>query len=102
MLLTLGASLSTMHASGLPRAFGLAFLRLFLGVSVGFGLTFALGITGLTRKVLVLEAAMPVGVLNYVFAQRYARSPGQIAGLTLVSTLLAVLSIPALLYVLGR
>lgn len=102
MLLTLGASLSTMHASGLPRALGFALLRLFLGVGVGFGLTYALGITGLTRKVLVLEAAMPVGVLNYVFAQRYARSPGQIAGLTLVSTLLAVLSIPALLYVLGR
>lgn len=102
MLLTLGASLSTMHASSLGRALVLSCARLLIGATVGLGLCAALGVTGLTRKVLVLESAMPVGVLNYLFAQRYARSPGQVAGVVLVSTLMSVLSIPALLYLLER
>ena len=55
------------------------------------------GMEGLTRKVLILQASMPVGVLNYLFAQRYGRSPEQVASLVLVSTLLSVLTIPALL-----
>ena len=53
-----------------------------------------LDVDGLTRKVLILQASMPVGVLNYLFAQRYARSPEQVASLVLVSTLLSVISIP--------
>ena len=52
---------------------------------------------GLTRKVLVLQASMPVGVLNYLFAQRYGRSPEQVASLVLVSTLISIISIPMLL-----
>jgi hypothetical protein len=40
---------------------------------------------------------MPVGVLNYLFAHRYARSPEQVASLVLVSTLISIVSIPALL-----
>jgi predicted permease len=60
-------------------------------------LTALFEVGGLTRKVLVLQAAMPVGVLNYLFAHRYGRTPEQVASLVLVSTLLAVLTIPALL-----
>jgi len=40
---------------------------------------------------------MPVGVLNYLFAHRYGRTPEQVASLVLVSTLLSVLTIPTLL-----
>jgi predicted permease len=66
-------------------------------VSAGFLLTMLLGIEGLTRKILILQASMPVGVLNYLFAQRYGRAPEQVASLVLVSTLLSVASIPILL-----
>ncbi len=97
MLLTLGVSLSKMHPESLGRSVTLSFVRLGLGVSASLLLTTLLGIDGLTRKVLVLQASMPVGVLNYLFAQRYARSPEQVASLVLVSTLVSVLSIPALL-----
>ena len=97
MLLTLGVSLSKMHPESLGRSVTLSVVRLGLGVSASLLLTTLLGIDGLTRKVLVLQASMPVGVLNYLFAQRYARSPEQVASLVLVSTLVSVLSIPALL-----
>ena len=97
MLLTLGVSLSKMHPESLGRSIILSLVRLGLGVSAGLLLTTLLGVDGLTRKVLVLQASMPVGVLNYLFAQRYARSPEQVASLVLVSTLISVVSIPVLL-----
>jgi predicted permease len=75
MLLTLGVSLSKMHPESLGRSIILSLVRLGLGVSAGLLLTTLLDVDGLTRKVLVLQASMPVGVLNYLFAQRYARSP---------------------------
>jgi predicted permease len=97
MLLTLGVSLSKMHPQSLGRSIILSFVRLALGVSAGLLVTTVLGIEGLTRKVLILQASMPVGVLNYLFAQRYGRSPEQVASLVLVSTLVSVVSIPVLL-----
>ncbi len=97
MLLTLGVSLSKMHPDSLGRSFLLAIVRFALGVSAGFAVTTLFGIDGLTRKVLILQASMPVGVLNYLFAHRYGRSPEQVASLVLVSTSLSVLTIPALL-----
>jgi malate permease and related proteins len=97
MLLTLGVSLSKMHPQSLGRSVVLSFVRLGLGLGAGLLLTELFRLEGLTRKVLVLQASMPVGVLNYLFAQRYGRSPEQIASLVLVSTLVSVVSIPLLL-----
>lgn len=97
MLLTLGVSLSKMHPDSLGRSLVLALVRFALGVSAGFLLTTLFGVEGLTRKVLILQASMPVGVLNYLFAQRFGRTPEQVASLVLVSTLLSVLTVPALL-----
>jgi len=97
MLLTLGVSLSKMHPDSVGRSVLLALVRFGLGVAAGFLVANVFSIEGLPRKVLILQAAMPVGVLNYLFAHRYARSPEQVASLVLVSTLLSVFTIPALL-----
>jgi predicted permease len=97
MLLALGVSLFHMRLQSLGRTVALAFLRLGLGVATGVLLTELSGAEGLTRKILILQASMPAGVLNTLFAQRYARSPEQVASVVLVSTLLSVLTIPALL-----
>jgi hypothetical protein len=78
-----------MHPDSLGRSVALALVRLTLGVSAGLLVATLLGVEGLTRKVLILQASMPVGVLNYLFAHRYGRSPEQVASLVLVSTLLA-------------
>lgn len=97
MLITLGVSLSKMHPASLGRSFALAIVRFALGVSAGLLLTTLLGVEGLTRKVLILQASMPVGVLNYLFAHRYGRTPEHVASLVLVSTLLSMATIPTLL-----
>ncbi len=41
---------------------------------------------------------MPVAVHNYLFAQRYDRSPSEIAGMVLISTGMSYAALPALLW----
>jgi len=45
---------------------------------------------------------MPVAVFNYLLAIRYRRSPEEVAGAVLVSTILSFLSLPALLWYVLR
>ena len=56
-----------------------------------------LDFSGVARAVLVLQCSMPAAVFNYLFAQRYARAPEEIAGIVVVSTLLAFALLPLLL-----
>ena len=78
-------------------------LNLLGGLRVGCGALLAwlvgtgLGVPALTLGVLILQAAMPVGVFNYLFALRANRSPEEVASLVLCSTLLALLLLPLLL-----
>jgi malate permease and related proteins len=102
MLITLGVSLSNLKAARFDRSLVLSGLRIGVGLGVALVIATWLGLEGTTRGVFVLEASMPVGVLNYVFAQRYDREPVQIASLVLTSTLVGLLSIPLILtFVLG-
>ena len=99
MLLTLGVALANLKVTSLWRSVLLSLGRLGLGLAVGLGIAELLGLEGAARGVLILESAMPVAVLNYLFAARYDRSPEEIAGLVLVSTTLSFLTLPALLLI---
>ena len=97
MQFTLGVSLAGLRLGRLPRALGLAAARFGLGVVVGVALGSLFGLEGVAWKVFVLDCAMPVAVFNYLLAQRYGRSPEDVAGLVVVSTLLSFVTVPALL-----
>ena len=97
MLLTLGVSIGELSVERLPRTIALSLLRLGMGALVGFGLAQLLGFEGTSRGVLILQCAMPAAVFNYLFAERYGRSPEQVASIVVVSTLLAFLLSPLLL-----
>jgi predicted permease len=64
---------------------------------VGLILAAVLQLDGVARGVLVLQCAMPAAVFNYLFAQRYARAPEEVASIVVVSTLLAFAGLPVLL-----
>lgn len=97
MQFTLGVSLARLELRNLPRSFALSSLKLGLGASVGFGLASLLGFEGVARGVLVLDCAMPVAVVNYMFAARFDRSPSEVASVIVLSTLLSFLTLPLLL-----
>jgi len=52
--------------------------------------------------VLILQMATPVGVSSYLIAERYRTDPEAVAGLVVISTLLAVAALPVTLsFLLG-
>jgi len=97
MLLALGAAIAEMKVTDLHRSLGLACLRLATGLAIGFGLADWLEFSGVARGVLILQCAMPVAVFNYLLAQRYDRSPEEVASIVVVSTLLVASILPLLL-----
>lgn len=98
MLLALGVALARLRPAAMGRCAWLSVVKLALGWSAGLSVAWALGLTDVARGVLLIELAMPVAVTNYLFAQRYDNRPEEVAGLVLVSTLIAFLLLPALLW----
>ena len=102
MLMALGVSLANLSVHHLGKATILSVLRLLIGFSVGMGLAEIFELDGVARGVLILECTMPVAVFNYLFALRYGRAAGEVAGAVLISTVLSFLTLPVLLaYLLG-
>jgi predicted permease len=99
MLVTLGVTLAELRVTAFGRALALSILRLSMGFLVGFGLAGALGFEGVARGVLIIECAMPVAVFNFLFAKRYNRAPSEVAGMVLISTVVALALLPLLLAV---
>ncbi len=100
MLIMLGASLATIKPHFFGRSFLLSLIRIGGGALLGLGAGWALGLRGLGLDVFVLQAAMPVAVVNYGFAYMWDNEPENVASLIAISTLLSVATIPLLLGVL--
>ena len=96
MLMALGNTVGGLKTHNLPRALGLGTARLAISFVVAVGVSYALGLSGVARGVLVLQGAMPAAVFSYLFAARYDRDADDIAGIVLVSTLLGALTLPLL------
>ncbi|MEX2466300.1 MAG: AEC family transporter [Gemmatimonadota bacterium] len=60
-----------------------------------------LGLEGLWVSVAVVLAAMPTAVNTYLFGERYRAAPGVAARTVLLSSIFAVLTVSALLVILG-
>jgi predicted permease len=97
MLVMLGSALSRLKVAAFGRALFVSLVRLGMGAAVGIGVATALGLTGNLRAVLILQAANPVAVYNYFFAQRWGNEPEAVAGVVVLSTLLSMATVPLLL-----
>jgi len=102
MLLALGHALGTFGVQRLRASAMVAALRMLVGFAVGVTLVELLQLEGILRGVVLIEAAMPVAVFNFLLAARYHRDPDAVAGAIVVSTVVSFLTMPALvLYALG-
>lgn len=100
MLLLLGVSLSRIGWGTARRSGALAALRIMMGLGAGWGVASLLGLSDTVRGVLLLQAAMPAAVINYVFAVRYETDPETVAGIVMQSTLMSIIVLPLLLAVI--
>src|SRR5690606_16735202 len=97
MLIALGVSLARLRIASLPLSMAIAVARLAVGLAVGLGMSWALGLSGIVAGVLVVQSGMPVAVFNYLFAHVYKRQPEQIAGAVVLSTIMSFAGLPLLL-----
>lgn len=97
MLLTLGVAVARLRPGRLGRAVWLALLRVVIcvGVASVVGLWFAL--EPVAFGVLVLQLSTPVAVTSYLLAEKYGADSDAVAGLVVVSTVLALVSLPVTL-----
>ena len=98
MTFTLGVSLAKMKVIRFSRTLALSLLRLGMGAAGGFGFAELFGYEGMQRGVLIIQCAMPIAVFNYLFASYYERDPEEVASLVVLSSALAFILMPLLIY----
>jgi predicted permease len=102
MLLTLGFSLAGLRMRSLSRGLLVAAMRFAFGFGVGLGVAHAFGLSGVARGVVILQSSMPSAVINYMMAERYRRSPEDVAGVVSVATLMSLVVVPLVLFFVLR
>ncbi|MBC6404521.1 MAG: AEC family transporter [Rhodospirillales bacterium] len=100
MILALGVSLARLKIVGLGRALVLTSIRIGGGMVLAFPVAWLFEVEGAARGVLIVQAAMPAAVFNFLFAERYSSAGSDVAGVVLVSSLVSVATTPALLWFL--
>ena len=94
MLITLGVSLAELKVSDWKHSLLFSTVRVAGGFAIAVLIAALFGLEGVDRGVLILQASMPVAVFNYLLALRYKREPGEVAGMVVMSTLLAFALLP--------
>ncbi len=97
MLLTLGVSLTSLHVAAWKRALSYALFRILGGFCIAFMVATMFNLADTARGVTLIQSSMPVAVINYLLAQHYDRSPNEVAGMVVLSTLLSFVLLPFLL-----
>ncbi len=97
MLLTLGVSLARLRTDDWGPGALIAATRLLGGVAVGVFVVWLFAAEGVEARVLILQAAMPSAVFNYLLALKYDRLPGAVAGGVVISTFGSLLTLPVIL-----
>lgn len=97
MTIALGVSLATLKINFWKRSLFFSVMRVGGGLALGYLVCELMGLTGISRNIVLLQSAMPVAVFNYLLALRYNHHPEEVAAMVVVSTLIAFLGLPFLL-----
>lgn len=97
MVVSLGHALGTFGIVRPGLATAISLVRLILGFLFGVLISELLGLEGIERGVVIVQASMPVAVFNYLLASRYDRDSDVVASSIVISTLISLLTLPLLL-----
>jgi len=100
LLMALGASIATLPAVFPMRAIALSAFKLVLCGVLAVLVARMAGLSALATDVFILQAITPVAVTTYMLAERYGRSPAEVAQLVMVSTVMVALALPAILWLI--
>ena len=94
MLITLGVSLAQLKVAEWTHSVLFSLVRVLGGFCLAVLVAGWFDLDGIERGVLILQSSMPVAVFNYLLALRFEREPGEVAGMVVLSTLLAFVLLP--------
>lgn len=94
MLFALGVRLTALTRAGLALGFLGAFARPLIGLAIGIPLAWALGLEGAARGQLLLFAALPPAVIQFMLAERYQQEPDKVGAMIMLGNALALLFVP--------
>ncbi|MCS7173554.1 MAG: AEC family transporter [Armatimonadetes bacterium] len=98
LLVTLGLQLAHPRTLRWSRPLGLVvLLRLVASPLLATGLAHLVGLEGLARRVVILQAAMPSAVNAFLYASEFRCDPGFVAGVVVATTLGSFATLTALL-----
>lgn len=102
MLVALGVRMVTVDLKDWRIGIIGAFVRPTVGVISAFMILLILPLEPVQRAQLLLFAALPPAVLNFIFAEKYQRSPKTVASIVLVGNALSVVFLTFMLLYLGN
>ncbi|MBW6513715.1 MAG: AEC family transporter [Candidatus Syntrophosphaera sp.] len=100
MMVALGLAFAP-QKSHLGKALIAVFIRMGLGLAVGFLLSLAFGLQGIPRTVVIVCSSLPVGFNTLILANRENMDREFAATMVSLSTLLALFTIPLLIHILA-
>jgi hypothetical protein len=94
MLFALGVRLTSLTRAGLALGLLGALARPLIGLIIAIPLAWILGIEGAARGQLLLFAALPPAVMQFMLADRYHQEPDKVAAMIMLGNALAVVFVP--------
>ncbi|WP_372658856.1 AEC family transporter [Hydrogenophaga sp.] len=94
LLFALGVRLTALTRSGFALGLVGAVARPLIGLAIGIPLAWALGLEGVDRGQLLLFAALPPAVVQFMLADRYHQEPEKVAAMVMLGNALALIFIP--------
>jgi predicted permease len=94
MLFALGTRLTALTRDGLAMGMLGALARPLIGLAIGIPLAWALGLEDAARGQLLLFAALPPAVIQFMLAERYHQEPDKVGAMIMLGNALAVVFVP--------
>jgi malate permease and related proteins len=94
MLFALGVRLTSLTRQGLSLGLAGALARPLIGLGIGLPLAWMLGLEGAARGQLLLFAALPPAVMQFMLAERYQQEPDKVAAMIMLGNALALVFVP--------
>ncbi|WP_382320552.1 AEC family transporter [Hydrogenophaga sp. UC242_50] len=94
MLFSLGVRLTALTREGLAIGLLGALARPLIGLAIALPLAWALDLEGAARRQLLLFAALPPAVMQFMLADRYHQEPDKVGAMIMLGNALAVVFVP--------
>lgn len=98
MLISLGVSLARLKVRQFGLSVFLSVARMLVSVAVGVAIAEVFDLTGILRGVIIVQAAMPAAVTNYLLATYYRRDAESVASIVVITTAISFAILPFVLW----